>query len=167
LNAEYAYSGEVQELLEKGIVDGISRGYFLEDRELSHNDAVKWLENTLFILKDQANSEGKRAQIQEKLDTLKKQNTDEYSYLSRRAFLEKATDFLVFDDVFPEMSIEYRDLNEEENKIANLVFDTDNTWRDRFGEKYYRPKEKISRGEAAYLISRVLEKKTSNFVTLK
>lgn len=167
LGAEYAYSGEVQDLLEKGIVDGISRGYFLEDRELSRNDAVKWLENTLIILKDQANSDGKRAQIQEKLNALKKQDADKYSYLSRRAFLEKATDFLVFDDVIPEMSIEYRDLNEDENKKANLVFDSDNTWRDRFGEKYYRPKEKISRGEAAYLISRVLEKKTSSFVTLK
>ncbi len=167
LNAEYAYSDEVIALLEKWIVWGISRWYFLEDRELSHYDANEWIKNTLVSLKDSTNSPWQKAQIQERIDKLSKQNVSEYSYLSRRGFLELATEKLVFDDVIPEVTIEYRDLNDDENKRANLAFDSSNTWKDRFWENYYRPKEKISRWEWAYLISRVLEKKTSDFVTLR
>ena len=74
---------------------------------------------------------------------------------------------LVFDDSFPEVTIKYKDLDTTQNAMANLVFDSENTWKDKFGANYYRPKETITRGEWAYLISRVLEKKTSDFVTLK
>lgn len=165
--SQYAYSTEVVNLLEKGIVDGISKWYFLEERELSQADAYNWIQNTLVSLKKSTESEGKKSQIQARIDKISKMKTSKYSYLSRRSFLETATDNLVFDDVVPEVTITYKDLNDTENQRANLVFDASNTWKDRFWENYYRPKEKISRGEWAYLISRVLQKKTSNFVTLK
>lgn len=167
LSDKYAYSDEVIDLLEKGIVWGISQWYFLEERELSQADANEWIKNTLISLKDSTESVWKKAQIQERINTISTRKGEKYSYLSRRAFLEKATDYLVFDDTIPELTIKYKDLNDDENMRANLVFDSDNTWKDRFGNNYYRPKEKISRWEWAYLISRVLEKKTSNFVTLQ
>ena len=167
LDDSYEYTSEVVTLLEQGILDGISRGYFLEDRNLSQYDAYSWIQNALVVLKDNADSEWKKAQIQERIDVISTIKTSKSTYLSRSDFLITATEALVFDDVIPEVTIQYRDLGEVENWIANLAFDSQNTWKDRFGENYYRPKEKISRWEAAYLISRVLEKKTSSFVTLK
>lgn len=167
LTPEYVYSNEVVSLLERWIVDGISQWYFLEERDLSQADAYGWIENTLVELKKSTTSVGKRDQIQARIDEISQKDTSKYRYLTRRAFLEKATEMLVFDDVIPEITIKYKDLNSDENQLANLVFDTNNTWKDRFWENYYRPKETITRGEWAYLISRVLEKKTSEFVTLK
>jgi hypothetical protein len=166
LDDSYEYTGEVLALLEKWIVDGISKGYFLEERQLTQYDAYNWINNTLVVLKNNADSAGKKAQIQDRIDVISRINTSKTSYLSRRDFLSAATEALVFDDVIPEVTIEYKDLDDLENRIANLAFDSNNTWKDKFWENYYRPKEKISRGEAAYLISRVLEKKTSSFVTL-
>ena len=167
LDDGYEYTGEIVTLLEKWIVDGISKGYFLEERQLTQYDAYNWINNALVVLQNNADSAGKKAQIQDRIDVISTIRTSKTKHLSRRDLLSTATEALVFDDVIPEVTIEYRDLDEMENRIANLAFDSQNTWKDRFWENYYRPREKISRGEAAFLISRVLEKKTSNFVTLK
>ena len=164
---DYEYSYEVTNLLEKWIVDGISRWYFLEEKNLSQYDAYNWIENTLVELKNSTDSVGKKEEIQQRINDIAKTKTSKYDYLTRKAFLEKAAQMLVFDDSFPEITIKYKDLDTEQNAMANLVFDSENTWKDQFGANYYRPKETITRGEWAYLISRVLEKKTSDFVTLK
>ena len=164
---DYEYSYEVTTLLKKGIVDGISGWYFLEEKNLSQYDAYNWIENTLVELKKSTDSVGKQEEIQTRINSIARTKTSKYDYLTRKAFLEKAAQMLVFDDSFPEVTIKYKDLDTTQNAMANLVFDSENTWKDKFGENYYRPKETITRGEWAYLISRVLEKKTSDFVTLK
>lgn len=164
---DYEYSYEVTSLLEKGIVDGITAWYFLEEKGLSQSDAYNWIENALIELKKSTDSVGKQEKIQMRINDIASAKTSKYDYLTRKAFLEKAAQMLVFDDSFPEVTIKYKDLDTMQNAMANLVFDSQNTWKDQFGANYYRPKETITRGEWAYLISRVLEKKTSDFVTLK
>ena len=47
--------------------------------------------------------------------------------MTRKEFLSVATDYLIFEDTNPKVNIKYKDLDNEQNKMANLVFDEENT----------------------------------------
>jgi hypothetical protein len=98
-------------------------------------------------LKKSTDSVGKQEEIQIRINDIARAKTSKYDYLTRKDFLEKAAQMLVFDDSFPEVTIKYKDLDTTQNAMANLVFDSENTWKDKFGANYYRPKETITRGE--------------------
>jgi len=54
--------------------------------------------------------------------------------------------YLVFDKN-AEINISYRDLDDDTNKKANTIFDESTTWKDKFGQSYYRPERNLTRGE--------------------
>ena len=167
INDDYAYKWEVINLLEKWIVNGVSKWYFEEEKTLYEMDAFEWIQNTLIELRFSTNDSLKIQEINERLEELSSRKVWKYSDMTRQEFLSVATDYLIFSDTNPKVDIKYKDLDSDENKMANLVFDAENTWKDKFGANYYQPNEPIKRGEWAYLISRVLQKQTSNYISLK
>ncbi|MDF1682696.1 MAG: hypothetical protein P1U46_03020 [Patescibacteria group bacterium] len=52
--------------------------------------------------------------------------------------------YMVFDQN-TNITINYKDLDESENKLANAVFSTNNTWKDNFGQSYFQPENNITR----------------------
>jgi len=157
LNAQYAYHEEVIDLLEQWVVWGINQWYFLETRWLSKKDAVAWIENSLDIIDANTTDQQIKDDIANHRERLKDESRGGLS-TTRQEFLTLAYDYLIFDKTQTGTAINYRDLNDAEDSIANIVFDSDETWRDAFGDNYYRPRVSITRWEAAFLLSQALRK---------
>lgn len=152
LQSNYVYHDEVIDLLEQWVVSGINQGYFLETRWLSKKDAVAWIENSLDIIEQNNSDEQIKQDIVVHRERLKDESRGGIS-ITRQEFLTLAYDYLIFDKTPSNIAINYRDLNDAEDAIANLVFNSDTTWKDAFGDNYYRPRVAITRGEAAFLLS--------------
>lgn len=160
------YSEEIVSLLKDGVVTGINKWYFLENRSLSQKDANLWIQNTLEEMKEVWVDTKTLAQIDANLASLKKERVSSADYLTRKDFLEKAHENLVFGNtsVTP---LDYKDLTDQENLQIAYVFDENTSWKDKFGENYYRPNVNIKRSEWAYLLSKFLDKNKQVFLTLR
>ncbi|MDR2639817.1 MAG: hypothetical protein LBC61_00285 [Candidatus Peribacteria bacterium] len=55
-----------------------------------------------------------------------------YEPITRLEFLTIASKYLIIDAKEVKVSITYKDLTEEQNKIANYIFSQNNTWKDEF-----------------------------------
>jgi hypothetical protein len=115
-------------------------------------------------MKKNTKDESFKKKVNARLAVIKAEEVSEYGVLSREAFLKKAYDHMIFNKG-KNVTIEYKDLDDDLNKKANEIFDKDTTWKDQFGKSYYRPEKSITRGEAAYFISTLLEKNTLPLVT--
>ena len=167
IKKDYEYKKEVNRLLEKWIVDGVRQWKFLEERQLYEADAYKWIKNTLIELRYSTNDQKKIQEINKRLEEIDAKQWWKFSDMTRKEFLSLATNYLVFSDLEAQIKIKYKDLDPVWNKKANLVFDEDHTWKDKFGQNYYQPDLLIKRWEWAYLISRVLDKQTSQYISLQ
>jgi len=167
LTEKYEYYNETIDMLEKWIVSGTKKWYFMEDKELNQKDALVWIENTLIEIKEKSTNPNTRAQISKKLIEIKKDKDRRFLKITRKKFLEKAYKYLVINDDDTWISIEYQDLLEIDNKKANRIFDKKNTWKDKFGERYFQPNQKITRWEWAYLLSRAMNKTQELYLTLR
>lgn len=127
-------------------------------------EANRWIENTLLTMKDRSYSENLKKQIDTNISLLKEETPSKFTHMTRSDFLEKAYNYLVFDQK-AEVSIDYVDLDGEQEKKANMVFDKETTWRDQFGKMYYRPEKTITRGEAAFFIASLLNRNESITLT--
>jgi hypothetical protein len=166
LAKNYEYYEEIVSMLKTGIVDGINKWYFLEKRELNQSDALTWIKNSLVVMKDSTWDNIIRKKIDTNITLLEKENPSKYSSITRKDFLEKVYNYLVFDNNI-EISINYKDLDDTYNKKANTVFDEENTWKDQFWKIYYRPEKSLTRWEWAYLLSSLFQRSEKSFVTLK
>lgn len=166
LAKNYEYYEDIISVLENGIVDELNKWYFLEERQLIEWDAIDWIRNTLVMMKNNTWDPLIRKQIDHSLYLISEENPSRFNSITRKEFLEKVYSYLVFDKN-AEINISYRDLDDDTNKKANTIFDENTTWKDRFGQSYYRPERNLTRGEWAYLISAVLEKSKKSFLTLK
>lgn len=170
LQAQYAYKNEVIDMLEKWIVDGINKWYFLEDRELKQYDAYTWIENSLENLNNQTLTSGARQNLQENLAQIRKEkvNTSRYNTISREELLKLWYDYLVLNKwVHNSSDRKYIDLESEENIQANTIFANNITWKDQFWEKYFRPDVKVTRWEAAFFIATAMDQSYQRYVTYK
>jgi murein DD-endopeptidase MepM/ murein hydrolase activator NlpD len=161
------YWSEVVSMLDKQIVDWIDRWYFLEDRWLTQDSSVAWIENALKKMKNWNLDKDNIARIDLSLKKLKEENRDKNTTITRKQFLDKVYNYLVFDITGTWNSISYMDLDENYNKKISLVFDKNNTWKDQFWDNYYRPDIPITRWEWAYLLSKVMDRNRKVYVTLK
>lgn len=162
LTSDYVYHDEVIDLLELWIADGINQWYFLETRWLTKTDAITWINKSLDVI-EQNNTD---QQVNNQIALNRQQLSDESTWwvsITRQDFLTMAYDYLIFDKTGGSVAINYLDLENDQDKIANLVFNSDTTWRDAFWDNYYRPAVAITRGEAAFLLSQAL-RKTQNGV---
>ena len=168
LQKTYAYTNEVMDMLERWVVDGINKGYFLENRGLTQRDAFTWIENALYKMQDEVYDNESKQQIEENLRWVAKAKpySSKTKTLTRQEFLDLNYTYLVIDkDV--KGKVEYRDIDDETSKKLANTFDQNTTWKDQFWEKYFRPEAKITRGEWAFFLSKTLEKTHSTLLTLK
>jgi len=83
--------------------------------------------------------------------------------LTRQEFLEVAYEaFWSLTNSYNWKS--YLDLESDgEVQVASLLW-TNYEWQDQFWEKYFQPDKSITRGEAAYMLSHILENTSTSFV---
>lgn len=168
LTNKYAYVHDVLAMLEQGVADGINKWYFLEDRELKTKDALTWIGNALEGLESEATTQNLRTEIIYNKSQVEKfkWKVGRFDTITREQMLALTYEFLVFK----EETIANRNFldldNRTDRKVASVFYGS-NTWKDQFGQSYFRPKEKITRGEAAYFISNALRTNNQVFLTLK
>ena len=167
LTKKYEYYDETVALLEKGIVTGTKKWYFMEKSWLTQREALTWIENTLNEIKDQSTNPNTRAEVSKKLIELHKDKDTSLRQINRKQFLNKAYLYLVINDNSVSNSLKFRDLTDRDNKKANAIFDKNNTWKDRFGETHFQPKQLLTRWEWAYLLSKALDKSQELYLTLR
>lgn len=167
LTSKYVYYNETIDMLEKWIVSGTKNWYFMEDKPLIEKDAMSWIETTLVEIKAKTTNPDTKAQITKKLMEIRRDKDRSYKTITRKKFLEKVHKYLIVNDNNIGISINYKDLQSRDNKIANTIFDKDNTWKDKFGEKNFQPNKKMTRWEGAYMLSKAFNKTGKLFLTFK
>lgn len=166
ITTKYGYYQEVMDMIRKWIVTGINKWYFLQDRELTEAEAIAWIENALQLMKNTTKDIEDLKLINDRLAKIEKEEVSSFTAITRWGFLEKAYSYLIFEEA-PYISIEYKDLDKNQNKKVNAIFDKNTTWKDQFGNKSYRPEKKLTRGEGAYFLSTLFEKVEEALVTVK
>lgn len=169
LQSTYAYKDEVIESIEAWVATGLKAWYFQENNELTQYDAYTWLRNYLINLNNTTSpSDANKSNVENNLrEVAKLQKTaSNYEPITRLEFLTLASKYLIIDAKEVKISITYKDLTEEQNKIANYIFNQNNTWKDDFWQTYFQPEKRITRGEWTYLISS-LSNSPNIYVTLK
>jgi len=155
LKTSYAYYDEVMTTLMSWVTDGIDRWYFLEDRELTKYDAKRWL---LSAMEENGASEQEKKYLQEI-------EMSKYEKVTRKEFLILAYTYLWDDwDTWYAQVAEYKDMEEEDEKLVGAVLWNNYKWKDNFWEKYFQPDKRITRGEAAYMLTQTLEMKANGLV---
>ena len=168
LNNKYAYTNEVMDMLEKWVVDWINKWYFLENRWLTQRDAYYWIENALNTMNNETLDRESEAKIDTNLSKVKKAipYSSRTKTLTREDFLNLSYKYLVLDDSNT-WKIEYRDIDDSTSKKLSKVFDENTTWKDQFGQKYFRPDARITRWEWAFFLANMLDKTAQTYLTLK
>jgi hypothetical protein len=64
--------------------------------------------------------------------------------ITRQEYLDITYKYLVFDEN-DYSKVEYRDIDDNTSSKLAKIFDEQTTWKDQFGENYFRPDEKITR----------------------
>jgi hypothetical protein len=169
LETSYAYKNEVIVMLEKWVASGVKSWYFQENNELTQYDAYTWLRTSLISTNNATSpSDINKGKIENNLrEVAKLQNSaSQFTTITRKEFLDIAIKYLVLDTKKVSVSITYKDLTEEENKMANYIFSQNTTWRDWF-EQYFQPNKKITRWEWAYMLSTLFKQYWNVYLTLK
>ena len=167
IKSNYVYKDDVLEMLKENIVNWINKWYFLQNRDLTNGDALVWIENALYKLKETTYDNSIKAKIDSKLKDLKKERLSKYKAISRKWFLELSYKYLNLNIKKWYSSKNYRDLDSDLNKKAWVVFWNGVTWKDNFWEKYFRPDSHITRWEAAFMLNQTYKNNKNIFLTLK
>jgi len=169
LKTNYEYKNEVVEMLEEWLVDWINKWYFLEKRELTKYDWLSWIRNTLIHMNENPQYFTKKKEIEKNLREVYnlRQKASKFTSINRKELLDLTYKYLVFDKNNNWFTREYLDLKNNENIAANKIFYKNNTWKDKFWEKYFRPNIKVTRWEWAYLLANIMKNNKQVFLTLK
>lgn len=143
LENNYKYYNEVVQTLDSGISDGVKKWYFRHDKSLSQKDAKTWITNVL-------------RQSWENISLVAEEASSSFEYLTREQFLQMI-DRHFNNNVVSSDTQDYRDLQEDQERlVANILWSSYN-WKDDFWESYFQPQKLISRWEATYMLMRALE----------
>ena len=159
------YYNEIIWLIEEWILD-VKKWYFWNKKNLTDFEAKKWIEKALLKMKDKETNSKILWEIDKKLNLLKAEKNI-WKILTRKDFLKKINKFLVINNENSKISINFEDLNTEENKLANTIFNKRNTFKEKNSKKFYKPEAKINKSEWAYMIERALSVNKDFLVTLK
>lgn len=168
LKSNYVYKNDVVSLLSEWVADWINKGYFLENREITKMDALNWIENALYEYKDNAMNSSISWKIDTNIKNVNKvkSKTWKYTKISRKDFLDLTYEFLVFDTNTNVALKQYKDLDNLSNIKASYILNN-TTWKDKFGENYFQPKNKVTRWEAAFMINNILNQNRNVYLTLR
>jgi len=141
---------------------------FLENRWLTQRDAITWIENALIKMNDNVYDNESKNIIEKNLKDIEKVKpySSRTKVLSREEFLDLNYKYLVIEDI-DTWQVEYRDIDTDTSQKLSKIFDENTTWKDQFGEKYFRPEAKITRWEWAFFLSKTLERNANTYLTLK
>jgi hypothetical protein len=70
--------------------------------------------------------------------------SSKYKYITRKEFLDITYKYLVINTE-NNSTTSYRDIDKVTNNKVSNIFNENITWKDKFGKKYFRPDEKITR----------------------
>lgn len=168
LNKTYVYTNEIMSMLWEWIVDWINQWYFLQDRWLTQRDAFTWIQNALIRLEDEVYDTETKNIIEANLTKIEKAKpySSRTKIITREDFLNLSYEYLVFN-TNNSWKVEYKDIDSETATKLAKIFDENTTWKDQFGESYFRPEAKITRWEWAFFLSKTLEKQAQTYLTLK
>ncbi len=159
------YYNEIIWLIEEWILE-VNKWYFWNKKNLTDVEAKKWIEKALLKMKKDEINTKIIWKIDEKLELLKSEKNSR-KILTRKELLEKINKFLVINKENSKISLNFEDLNEQENKLANMIFDKRNTFKERNSRKFYKPEAKINKSEWAYMIKRAISVNKDFLVTLR
>lgn len=155
LSTKYDYYEEIVSISKLWIPTWINKWYFLQDRELTQEDGVNFIKNSLSYLSSKCSNQTCKSLISEYKIALSKAPSSRYEKLSRYEFAELIEKYLPISYNWNYMV--YRDLDEKEQEVVKKVLKWE-TWKDKFWEtRYFQPQKTITRGEAAFLISSALD----------
>ena len=168
LATNYEYKKDVLSLLSQSVADWINKGYFLEDREITKIDTLNWIENALNEYKDDAMNNNISSKIDTNISNVNKikAKTGRFTKITRKEVLDLTYEFLVFDTNTNVALKQYKDLDSLTNIKASYVLNN-TTWKDKFGDNYYQPDNKITRGETAFMINNILNQNRNVYLTLR
>lgn len=166
LKNTYVYKDDVINVLKNDIATNQTSGYFQEDKAISEFDSKVWLTNTLKQVKSNTYDTNLKNKIDIKLSILAGEWWSKYKTLTRKEFLEKAYNLLVFDNNNTNYK-SYKDLDDDLNKKAYALFGKNITWKDKFGENYFQPKKDITRWEVAFILNNTLSANSSTYLSVK
>lgn len=168
LTTTYEYSNEVITMLEKWIATGMKEWYFRQDDKLTEYDAYEWVINASKKLQNESMSQKTKSKIEWNINKLlqEQKQAEKYIPTTRKYLLDLSYKYLVLDETKTSITITYRDLSEEENKIANYILANGITWKDQY-DSYFQPSKEITRWEAAFMIASVFNSYKNNTLTLK
>lgn len=158
LNENYEYYDEIIKMMENSTLSfNLKQWYFLETRNLTDAEANEWIKNTLVTMKENTWDKTLKTKLEANINKINTDIWNSNKNLTRKEFLDKVYNYLVFDKN-PQISINYKDLENTDNLKANSVFDKNNTWKDRFWEEYYQPTQTITRWEWAFLLAKAYDR---------
>ncbi len=167
LTDTYVYYNEVMEVLQNNIAkNSLNQWYFQEKKSMTEKEAIDWIKNTLVSIKKDTVDRNILSVIDTNITAINKETPSSFNPITRKDYLDKVYKYLVFNKT-SQVSITYRDLENEDNKKANTIFDKETTWKDRFWEAYYQPYQHITKWEWAYLISIAMTKTKNLTVSVK
>ncbi len=168
LNKAYAYTNEIIKLLKDWIIDWIKSWYFLENRELTQRDALTWVKNSLINIKTKSYDNQTNKEIENNINDINKilPYSSKTKTITRQEYLDITYKYLIFNDNTYSV-LKYRDLDENNNKKLSTIFNNNITWKDKFGENYFRPNEKITRWEWVFFLTQGLNRIHQSYLTLK
>lgn len=165
LKDNYVYYDEIKKLLENNIATTqLKQWYFLEKSPMTNKEAITWIKESLNSIKLNTIDKNILAVIDSNLESIQKESVTSKN-ITRKEFLDKVYTYLILNKN-SQVSITYKDLENDDNKKANTIFDKSNTWKDKFWESYYQPYQNITRWEWAYVIARAIDRTRNWTLTL-
>ncbi|MDR0771618.1 MAG: hypothetical protein LBF15_00685 [Candidatus Peribacteria bacterium] len=115
---------------------------------MTQYDAYTWLRNYLINLNNATSpTSSNKSKVENNLrEVARLQSTvSKYEAITRLEFLNLASKYLIIDAKDVAISIKYKDLTDEQNKLANYIFNQNTTWKDDFGQIYFQPEKRMTR----------------------
>ena len=156
LSSSYAYYNDIIKISSLWLVSWINNWYFLQEKDLSRLDWVNFLRNALEYSLNKCSDVDCKNNYLQKIVELSKVQADKYSYFTRWEYTELIWEYFPLKDYDKSDFITFRDLDKTlQNYSKNIL--KNKTWNDYYGQtRYFQPNKNITRWEAAFLISNIL-----------
>ncbi len=167
IKANYVYHNSVIAMLKDNIATWVRKWYFMANRDLTNQDAIVWIRNTLIKLKNDSVDLDMINKIDSNLEKLKQERLIKYKPITRKDFIELTYKYLNFNNFKWYTPKNFRDISADLNKKVWFIFRNNVTWKDKYWAKYFRPESHINRWEATFVLSEIYNHNKNYFLTLR
>jgi hypothetical protein len=103
----------------------------LQDKEITQDEAINFIKNTLNYLVSTCKDNNCKNTISSKLTSVNSFSVDKYKNVTRYDFFELLNNYLPVSDYNGSDNMIFRDLDESKQKLAKNIFKT-KTWKDNY-----------------------------------